>query len=116
MPWKITPPAVRLPGWLGGGIGAATLGGALYGWLRRRRTRLGAGEDPPAPQRAAQGVFFGAGMGYLTTSLLDFWEHFRLEREATGRYWGFSAVPPGETLNHLATISTLLGLFGLARP
>jgi hypothetical protein len=111
-----TPREVRIPWWLGLTIGAVTLGGAVYGWRQRQKTVIGAGENPPAPQRAAQAVFIGAGMGYLTTSLVDFWEHFRLEKEETGRYWSFQVVPPGETLNHLSTISILLGLFALARP
>lgn len=113
---KKTPREVRIPWWLGLGVGAVTLGGAIYGWRQRKKSLIGTGENPPAPQRAAQALFVGAGLGYLSTSLLDFWEHFRLEKEQTGKYWGFQVVPLGETLNHLATISTLLSLFALARP
>ncbi len=113
---KRTPRDVRIPAWLGLSIGAVTLGAMLYGWRTRRRTLLGAGACPPAPQRAAQAVFTGAGLGYLSTSLVDFWEHFRLEKQQTGRYLASEAVPPGETANHLATISTLVAIFLLARP
>lgn len=111
-----TPREVQIPWWLGLSISAFTAGGTLFGWLQRKKSFIGAGERPSPPQRATQAVFVGSGLGYLLTSLVDFWEHFRLEKEKTGRYWGFQAVPVGETINHWLTISTLLGLFASARP
>src|SRR5437764_904213 len=37
--------------------------------------------------RALRAVFFGSALAYLVLSLLDFWEHFRLEKAATGSWW-----------------------------
>jgi len=39
-------------------------------------------------------IFFSSAFGYLVTSLADFAEHFRLEKEVTGRYFGATVVPP----------------------
>ena len=49
-------------------------------------------------------------------SLLDFWEHFRLEKAATGRWWSMTVLPLGETLNHSATGLVIISIFVLARP
>jgi hypothetical protein len=66
--------------------------------------------------RLVRGIFFAAAFAYLVLSLLDFWEHFRLERAATGRWWAMQVLPPGETLNHTATGLVIVALFVLARP
>jgi hypothetical protein len=101
------PRELRIPPWLGAGIGAAVAGGGLLGV---------AGRGAPPPERLVRSIFYGSAFGYLTTSLLDFWEHFRLERAVTGHYLRCAAVPIGETLNHGATIATLVSLLALARP
>src|SRR5438309_966683 len=57
--------------------------------------------------------------GFMKAALglrLDFLEHFRLERAATGRWWSMSVVPLGESLNHAATGAVIVALFILARP
>jgi hypothetical protein len=92
-------------------IGGITAAGALLGFLmpptaRKRRTG----------ERTIRAAFFSSAFGYLAVSLLDFWEHMRLEKEMTGRYFATQAVPLGETVNHGATIATLLGILILARP
>jgi len=61
-------------------------------------------------------TFFFSAFSYLIISLIDFWEHFRLEKLATGRYLSMVAVPPGETFNHLLTSLVILGELVLARP
>lgn len=66
--------------------------------------------------RLLRAIFFASAFGYLVLSLLDFWEHFRLERAATGRWWSMTVLPPGETLNHTATGAVIIALFVLARP
>ena len=101
------PPAVRVPPLLGGVIAAAVAAGPLVGLASRRAT---------VPERAVRSIFWSAALGYLTTSLVDFAEHFRLEKLATGRYLRSAVVPPGETLNHAATIATVVSALALARP
>ena len=66
--------------------------------------------------RLLRAIFFASAFAYLVLSLLDFWEHFRLERAATGRWWSMTVLPPGETLNHTATGAVIVALFVLARP
>ena len=69
-----------------------------------------------APYRLLRAIFFASAFAYLVLSLLDFWEHFRLERAATGRWWSMTVLSPGETLNHTATGAVIVALFVLARP
>lgn len=99
------PPGLRIPAWLAALTVAAIAAGIALGAL----TGVGVG-------RSVRATFFGAGFAYLTTSLVDFWEHFRLENQVTGRYLAASAIPVGETVNHGLTILTLTGMFILARP
>ena len=66
--------------------------------------------------RLLRAIFFASAFGYLVLSLLDFWEHFPLERAATGRWWSMTVLPLGETLNHTATAAVIVALFALARP
>jgi hypothetical protein len=99
--------ALRVPAALVTGVAAAVVAGALLGAL------WSAG--PPA-YRALRAIFFASAFAYLVLSLLDFWEHFRLERAATGRWWSMTVLPVGETLNHAATAAVIVALFVLARP
>lgn len=69
-----------------------------------------------AAYRLLRAIFFASAFAYLVLSLLDFWEHFRLEKAATGRYWTMTVLPPGETLNHAATGLVIVAIFVLARP
>ncbi len=88
-------------------VALAIVGGAVGG------ATLSVGN---APYRLMRAIFFAAAFAYLVVSLLDFWEHFRLERAATGRWWSMTVLPPGETLNHTATGAVIVALFVLARP
>jgi hypothetical protein len=67
-------------------------------------------------RRLTRAVFFSSAFGYLGVSLLDFWEHFRLEKKVTGHFLRAQVVPLGETLNHAATGATILALLALGRP
>ena len=101
------PPGLRIPRWLGATIAGAVAAGPLIGFATRRARWQ---------ERTARSIFFGSAFGYLVTSLVDFAEHFRLEKEATGRYFRSVVVPPGETLNHAATIATVVSALATARP
>jgi hypothetical protein len=68
------------------------------------------------PYRLLRATFFASAFAYLAVSLFDFWEHFRLEKLATGKWWSMTVVPLGETLNHTATGAIIIALFVLARP
>lgn len=103
------PPGLAIPSWLGLGLLGVVAGAAWLGWRARRSVRS-------RPERAARAVFCGSAAAYAATSLVDFAEHFRLERARTGRYLAAVAVPPGETLNHVLTVGALAGLLVLARP
>src|SRR5258708_6756400 len=70
----------------------------------------------PLPYRVLRAIFFAAAFAYAVLSSLDFWEHFRLEKAATGRFWSMSVLPVGETINHAATGAVIIAMFVLARP
>jgi hypothetical protein len=77
---------------------------------------LGLAVGEPVPlQRAARALFFGSAFAYLTTATVDFWEHLRLEKEATGRFLAWQAVPLGESLNHAGTTVILVAMLLLVR-
>ena len=105
---RTLPPELRLGRGWGAVIGAATVGGVVLGALSRRRK--------PRGHRIARSVFFGSAFGYLTTSLLDFWEHQRMEKAVTGHYGRWTVVPPGETANHLLQIANVATMLGWAQP
>ena len=88
-------------------IGVALVAGVALGALA---------STGPLPYRALRAIFFAAAFAYAVLSSLDFWEHFRLERAATGRWWSMTVLPPGETINHAATGAVIIALFVLARP
>lgn len=100
------PPELRIPPWLAALVLASVALGIAAGLLT--------GDGDPA-WRLARCVFLASGYSYLAISFVDFAEHFRLEREVTGRYWTFEAIPIGESLNHLATVSTIIAALALAR-
>jgi prepilin signal peptidase PulO-like enzyme (type II secretory pathway) len=104
---RAVPRPVRVPPLVGALIGAAVAAGPVVGAASRRA---------PAPLRVVRATFWSAALGYLVTSLVDFAEHFRLEKAATGHYLRAAVVPRGETLNHAATIATVVSSLALARP
>ena len=100
------PVASRPPVWLVISFAAAILAGLLAGYTSG--TSLG--------ERIARAVFHAAAFAYVVTSIADMLEHHRLERLATGKWWAMTVVPIGESLNHLATLGTLVAFLTLARP
>lgn len=100
------PADLRVPPWIGATIAASVAGGLLLGGVPETERRL----------RVLRAVFFGAAFGYLTTSLVDFAEHFRLEKIAAGRYLRAVVVPLGESLNHGLTILTVISAIILTGP
>jgi hypothetical protein len=101
------PPPLRVPSIVGALVGAAVAAGPVVGATSRRA---------PMGLRIARSIFWSSALAYLVTSLADFAEHFRLEKAATGRYLRAAVVPVGETLNHAATIGTVVSTLALARP
>lgn len=101
------PPGLRVPPLVGTIIGAAVAAGPIVGATSR---------GAPTPLRVLRSIFWSSALGYLVTSLADFAEHFRLEKQATGRYLSSTAIPVGETANHAATIATVVSALALARP
>lgn len=106
MSQPLPPREVRIPSALGWGLALSALAGLAYG----------AWAPGPLPFRVARAVMHGAGALYLAVSLVDFAEHFRLEKEASGRWLAWTAVPVGETVNHVLTVLVLLSFLVLARP
>jgi hypothetical protein len=102
------PPALRLPPLLVAAVALAIALGVLVG--------LWASAGASGPQRMLRAIFFASAFAYLVVSLLDFREHFRLERAATGRWWSTRVLPLGETLNHAATGLVVVAMLVLARP
>lgn len=88
-------------------VALAVVGGAAAGAL---------GSSGAVAYRVLRAIFFASAFAYLVLSLLDFWEHFRLEKAATGRWWSMMVLPLGETLNHAATGLVIIAMFVLARP
>ena len=110
VPFAARPPApgrLRIPAALVAVVALALVVGALAGQL--------SSTGSPA-HRALRGVFFASAFAYLIVSLVDFWEHFRLEKQATGRYLTATVLPPGESLNHAATGAVVVATLVLARP
>jgi len=102
VPAELRPPTIIVIG-----LVAALAGGGLLGLTASTGS---------VPYRVLRGIFFASAFAYLVLSLFDFWEHFRLEKAATGRWWSMTVLPPGETLNHIATGTVVIALFVFARP
>jgi hypothetical protein len=102
-----TPADVRIPWWVPAVCTAAVTAGVLQGLV----------ESGHAPtERFLRCVYPACAFLYLTLSAIDFAEHFRLEREATGRFTSMTAIPLGESVNHALTLSTIIAAILLARP
>ena len=104
-PHLVTPADVRIPAPLGLALGAVVATGVAVGIALETTART----------RILRATFLGSAFGYLAVSLVDFAEHFRLEKEKSGRYMTFTVVPPGETANHVATVATLASILAFSR-
>ncbi len=102
-----TPDDLRIPWWVSALCAVAVAAGIVQGLTERAHT--------PA-EHFLRCVYPACAYLYLTLSAVDFVEHFRLEKAATGRFTSMTAIPFGETLNHAATLSTILAAILLARP
>lgn len=71
---------------------------------------------PVWPEAVARAGLALSLVAYLAASLLDLAEHFRLEREVSGRWLSWQAIPLGESGVHLAVTGVLIGAVALARP
>lgn len=105
---RIVPPHLRIPRLLALAVAASVLFGVVGG------ATLGA--KLPPPQRLAFGINLAATWSFLAISLADFIEHFRLEHALTGKWMSWKAVPLGESINHVATVSVVVTVLILARP
>lgn len=103
---RVLPDALRVPRWLGGLVAAAMAAGVAVGWATTRG---------PAPLVAIRCLFFVAAFAYLTVSLVDFWEHGRLERALGGGFFSTRALPFGESVNHALTTIAVVAFLALAR-
>jgi hypothetical protein len=102
-----TPIDVRIPWWVPAACTAAVSAGVVYGLL---------GDAHVPAERFLQCVYPACAFLYLTLSAIDFAEHLRLEKEATGRFTSMTAVPLGESVNHVLTLATIIAAILLARP
>ncbi len=102
-----TPADVRIPWWVPALAAAAIATGIARGLLQSAHA--------PA-ERFLRCVYPACAYLYLALSAIDFAEHFRLEKAATGRFTSMTAVPLGETVNHALTLSTIIAAVLLARP
>ena len=103
---RVLPDALRIPRWLGVTLAVALAVGAALGALA---------SDGPLGHRLVRAVFFASAFAYLTISVVDFWEHGRLERALGGHFWSTRALPLGETINHALTSLAVIGFLLLAR-
>jgi hypothetical protein len=94
-------PEHRIPAWLAASVFVATVLGASVGWF------IGEGA---LFVRGVRAVFFLAAFDYLVVSLYDFYEHARLEKEVTGKWVAWVAVPWVETINHTLTSITVISM------
>jgi hypothetical protein len=101
-----TDPAVRIPAWLAGVTAAAMAAGVAVGVVAT---------DGPAPLKLVRAIFFAAAFAYAVISILDFWEHGRLERALGGHFFSTRAIPLFETVNHALTGAVVLAFLVLAR-
>lgn len=102
----VLPASMRIPRWLGGlAIGAAAAG-ALVG-----AARAGA-----RTHRLLRAFASASAACYGVVACLDLAEHLRMEKELTGHYLRWDAVPLRESAVHAAIISVNVSSLALARP
>ena len=77
---------------------------------------LGLSGDGSFAVRVADAAFRASLYSYVAVSLLDLWEHYRLEHHVTGRWLSFVVIPFGESFVHGLIVSTLVTVVVLARP
>lgn len=103
---SVLPRHLVIPRWLTAAISLPMIAGGAAGLA----------SDGSWPERIVTAIFYASAFGYLGVSLLDFYEHFRLEKEVTGKWIAFAALPIGETINHALTTATIVAALVLVRP
>jgi len=101
------PRDVSIPRWCWAGAAFAVAAGIAQGLLR---------ETHGPAERLLWCMYAACAYLYLALSFVDFLEHLRLEKLATGRYTSMTAIPFGETVNHVCTLATIGVALSLARP
>lgn len=101
------PEGTRIPAWLSLVTALAIGGGVALGALT---------PDASPGLRLSRAVFFASAFAYFSSSMVDFWEHVRLEHAATGRWLAWKVVPLGETVNHMLTTTVLVILLMYLQP
>lgn len=101
------PEHLQAPTWLWSGMVAMVVLGLILGLT---------GEAKHPGEMVLNCVFCPSAALYLFMSLVDFAEHFRIEKLLTGSYFGTAFVPIGESINHGITTLIIVALFLLARP
>jgi hypothetical protein len=101
------PEHLQIPSWLWTGIVLVVLIGLLMGCIADAKHPV---------ETVGNCVFFPSAFLYFFMSMIDFCEHFRIEKQLTGTYFGAEFVPVGETINHGITTLIIVMLFVLGRP
>jgi hypothetical protein len=101
------PAALRIPRWLGALLSIALAAGPAAGLAPRGK---------PVRHRVLRSILVGSTLAYFITASVDLAEHFRLEKEITGRLLRWTAIPPIEALTHAAIVANNVGVLLLARP
>src|SRR5260370_31062422 len=101
------PAEVRVPRWLGGVLATAMAAGVALGVF----ATAGA-----AALKLIRAISFAGAFAYLTISIVDFWEHWRLERAVGGGLFTWRAMRFGETVNPALPTVAVVGFLVLARP
>lgn len=106
---RVIPAELRVPLWFGFSLAAVTVAGAVMGWVSGNGA-VG------SPERFTNGAFFSSLYAFVAVSLLDIWEHFRLEKHVSGRYCHWTVIPTGESIIHMLIGAVLVVIIALARP
>lgn len=99
-------PSLRIPRWLALAFGAAVALGPIAAMGARRKS---------PPVRVLRAILATSSATYAITMAIDAAEHFRLEKEATGHYLRWVAVPPSESTLHAGILGSLVTAMASAR-
>jgi hypothetical protein len=98
--------ALRIPRWAGLALGAIAAIGPVIAVASRGQ---------PLRVRVLRAILGASGGAYALSMAFDAAEHFRLEREVTGRYLRWKAVSAGESVLHGALLLSVFAAIATAR-
>ena len=101
------PPELKWPKWFPAVLVVMTAAGIAVGFLTSHQGTF---------VTLSNALYYAALFVYVAVSLLDLWEHFRLEKYVTGKYINFVVVPIGESILHGAIVTVLILFTQLAHP